>query len=117
MLEVNKYYWIKVDGIVHKHIPAYRNLYGQWCYDTLTTIIFLSDTKLKQLHGKDCIIRQVNFDTDVCDMVDITNEMYYFVSDKDTVLFGNTLVFWYGTACCIQHNKFDNCMKLVYKEV
>ena len=112
----NKYYWIRVDGIVHKYIPMYRNMEGDWCYDQLTTRVFISDYKLRLLHGKDCIGREVDFDRDVCDWSDNIQQLEYFTySNSNQILYGSENIFYYTSGCCWCVNKFEDTRVLKYK--
>lgn len=116
-MKVNKHYWIHVNGIVHKYIPMYRNYQGEWCYDLLSTRLFITDTTLKTLHGDDCIIREVDFDNDTKSWSENINLLEFFISDNDEfILFGTKHIFYYTTANTWEINQFENTKVLTFKE-
>lgn len=122
---MNKYYWIKVDGIVHKHIPIFKNVDGKWVYKSQSTTSFISDYVLELLHGKGCILREVDFENDVVnweinELSDIQTLEYFYVeadSGNPMVMFGTQNLFYYHTANSWAVNKFNPEKKLCFKEV
>lgn len=102
----NKYYWVKVDGIIHKYIPIFKNIDGKWVYKSESTTSFISDYVLELLHGKGCVIREVDFEKDVVDweindVSDIQTLEYFYVhcdSGNPMVMFGTQSLFYYHTA-------------------
>ena len=120
----NAYYWIKTSGIIHKYIPMYRNHSGQWKHETLTDSNYISDYKLKLLYGKDCVVREVDFELDLVEWVQNSYEdlqrLEFFVIESESgspvVLFGSQAIFYYHTANSWQVNKFDCEKKLSFIE-
>lgn len=110
------YYWIKVGGIVHKYIPMFRNFEGYWCYDQLSTRVFISDYKLQLLHGKDCIVRPVDFVNDITDWDEANPQrLEYFTVPNGGVFLGSKYIFYYHTACTWEVNRFENTKVLTFK--
>lgn len=120
---MNKYYWVKVDGIIHKYIPIFKNVDGEWVYKSQTTTSFISDYVLELLHGKGCVIREVDFENDVVDweineVSDIQTLEYFHVncdSGNPMVMFGTQALFYYHTANSWAVNKFNPEKKLCFK--
>lgn len=94
----------------------FRNVDGNWCYDTQTTRVFISDYKLQLLHGKDCIKREVDFEKDSEPVCNSSQQLYYF-SQGNHIFYGNSTFFIYSTNCSIQMNDFDDCKRMEFKEV
>lgn len=120
----DKYYWVKVGGIVHKYVPIFKNIEGKWVYHSETTTSFISDYVLELLHGKGCILREVDFEKDVVDwemnsLADL-QRLEYFPIESDSgnpmVIFGTQTLFYYHTANCWRVNEFNSEKKLCFKE-
>lgn len=113
----NTYYWIHTKGITHEYIPMHRNHQGSWCFDTQSTRVFISDYKLELLHGKGCILREVDFEKDVEDFKSVDPlEFTYFCDEDYLVMFGNDIFLWYSAANKIVKNPLKGCKVLKYKE-
>tara|TARA_B100001245_G_C22756865_1_gene366349 strand:+ start:242 stop:628 length:387 start_codon:yes stop_codon:yes gene_type:complete len=65
-LEKMKYYWVKVDGYDLKY-RAFLFNGTSWKISFHDSDKFISSYKLELLFGKDCVIREVNFEKDIDD--------------------------------------------------
>lgn len=60
-LLTDTHYWIKHEDT---YTPVYHNYEKQWKVLIANKTRFITYAKLKSIFGKECLIREVNFDTD-----------------------------------------------------
>ena len=66
--KVNTYYWIQKKH-TDKIIPLLFNIDREWRVELNSETEFLSPGKLRLIYGKDCVLREVDFENDKVDSI------------------------------------------------
>jgi len=64
----NKYYWVKNKN-TGAIIPLLFNIDRQWRVEVNYEVEFFSPGRLRLMYGKECVLREVNFEKDIIDVL------------------------------------------------
>lgn len=82
--ETGCFYWVRTAGYHDEFTPLYFNKDKQFRLEYNDKTLFLSEHKLEQLFGKNCVSRKVDFTTDTCENPEEKNAFLPYLVDTDS---------------------------------